>query len=313
MKKVSIIIPVYNSSKYLKECLDSVLNQTLKEIEIIIINDGSTDSSEKTIKDYVKENTNIIFINNKKNKGIGYSRNIGVSKSTGEYIGFVDSDDTIEPEMFEKYYNFAIKNKLDIVTGYYYKKFDSTKEMFENSYFNISNLNEMPNLINLLDYGPCNKIFKRELIIKNKINFEEKLKYEDMPFVLKALYHSSKVGHINKAYYNYRIHDSSETTTMDRRVFDMFKIMDIINNYYKDKKEMNNELEYLNISQLTMYALQQKYQKDKKLKKEFINQVYDTLNTNYINWKKNLYYQKTSILKRVIKNNKVLVKIHSYM
>lgn len=313
MKKVSIIIPVYNSAKYLKKCLNSVLNQTLKEIEVIIINDGSTDCSETIIKEYVNLNKNIIYINNISNKGIGYSRNIGLLKSSGEYIGFVDSDDTICNTMYEKYYNYAKKNKLDIASGYYYKKNKDTTKMFKNSYFDICNLDTNYNLINLIDYGPCNKIFKRELLFYNKIKFEENLKYEDMPFVLKALYHSVKVGHINAAYYNYRIHSNSETTTMDRRVYDIFKIMTLINDYYKDKSNILNELENLNIRQLSMYALQQKNQKDKTIKYKFIDDVYLYLDSKYINWKNNPYYLNENLTRRMIINNKLLVKLYCFI
>lgn len=310
MNKVSIIIPVYNSAEYLEECLISVLNQTLKEIEIIIINDGSNDCSDSIIKKYVGINKNIIYINNDSNKGIGYSRNLGLLKSSGEYIGFVDSDDTISSDMYEKYYKYAKTNQLDIVSGYYFKKTNKTKTRFENIYFDICNIDTNYNLINSIDYGPCNKIFKRKIIFDNKIMFEENLKYEDMPFVLKVLYHSVKVGHINEAYYNYRIHSNSETTTMDERIFDIFKIMGIINDYYSNKSNMLKELENLNIRQFTMYALQQKYQKDKTTKSKFINDVYIFLDTNYTEWRKNPYYLKTNFKKRLIINNKLLVKLY---
>ena len=308
MKKVSVIVPVYNAEKYLRECLDSLVNQTLKEIEIIVVNDGSKDNSLSILREYEKKHKDkVIVIDNKENQGIGRTRNNGLKKATGEYIGFMDSDDYADLNMYEEYYEFAKKNKLDIATGYYTKLINNNKEVFKNEYFEITNYQNNKNIINLIDYGPANKIFKNNIIRENKILFEEKLKYEDMPFVLKNVYHSNKIGHINKSLYCYRVHRNSETTTMDKRVFDMFEILNIVNRYYKVK---NEEIEYLNIRQITRYMLQQKYQKDKKLKREFINKGYKILNEKYPGWKCNDYYKQENKLKRVIKNNKILLKLY---
>src|SRR5574344_757344 len=110
MAEVSILIPIYNVEKYLEQCLESVCNQTLKDIEIICINDGSTDSSLKIIKDFQKNDDRVVLIN-KKNSGYGDSMNKGLEKATGEYIGIVESDDFIEKDAFEKLYSLAKKNK----------------------------------------------------------------------------------------------------------------------------------------------------------------------------------------------------------
>ena len=104
MKKVSIVIPIYNSEKYLQTCLDSILAQTLKEIEIIAVNDGSKDRSREIIEEYQKRYPSTIHVINKENGGMSDARNKGVEKATGEYISFVDSDDYIEPTMLEKMY-----------------------------------------------------------------------------------------------------------------------------------------------------------------------------------------------------------------
>ena len=311
MPKVSIIVPVYNTAKYLEQCLDSLINQTLKDIEIIIVNDCSPDNSLDIIKSY--KDKRIKIINHKSNKGIGISRNNGIKKATGEYIGFVDSDDFVELDMYEKYYNFAKSNKLDFVTGHYNKVFDKKTKEFKNDYFEITNKEINKNIINLIDYGPCNKIFKREAITKNKIKFDETKKFEDLPFVVSALWHSKNAGHIDGFYYNYRIRGNSETTTIDKRTEDIFDILDKVNKIFTANERNNSEIEYFNITQITRYMLKQKYQKDDKIRNRFIEKGYEKLNNNFPNWKNNKYYKKESILKRIVINWSILIKIYCFL
>ena len=307
MKKISIIVPVYNVEQYLKKCLDSLVNQTLDSIEIIVINDGSLDNSKEIIKRYQKKyNDKIVFIDNK-NQGIGKTRNEGIKKARGEYLAFVDSDDYVDINMYKNYYEFAKENNLDIVTGDYIKV--KKKEiLFKTLYFNISNINKNPELLIKLDYGPCNKIFKRDIVLNNNILFEENLKYEDMPFLAKALYNANKIGHINKSYYHYCIRSKSETTTVNKRNIEFFDIINIINNYYKDS--FKEEIEGLNAIKITDYMIWQRYQKDKVLQKEFINKGYEFLNNNFNNWKKNKYYKKINLLKRIVMNNKFILNVY---
>lgn len=304
MTKISVIVPVYNKEQYIRQCLDSLLKQTLKDIDIIVIDDNSTDNSLKIMQEYTKY-SNFTILHNETNLGIGKTRNRGLEYATGIYVGFVDGDDYVKDTMYLDYYNYAIKNNLDIVTGYY-TKVGNNLELFKNTYFDISNI-KTPNIINNVDYGPCNKIFKLDIIKEHNITFEEKLKYEDMPFVASNLLYS-KIGHINESYYYYRIHSNSETTIIDKRVFDIYEIMDKVNTIYEDITLV--DLEYLNIHQITMYMLQQKNQKDEALKNKFINDGYKYLNDKFPNWKHNKQYKKESIIKRTIKNNKLLLKLY---
>ena len=114
MPKVSVIVPVYNVEEYLERCLDSLVNQTLKDIEIIIVNDGSTDGSKEIIQKYLNKYKNIVYLE-KENGGLSSARNYGIPYAKGEYIGFVDSDDYVELTMYEKMYNKAIEEKSDMV------------------------------------------------------------------------------------------------------------------------------------------------------------------------------------------------------
>ena len=113
--KVSIIVPVYNTSEYLKNCIDSLLAQTLNEIEIIAVNDGSTDNSFQILKEYQALHPNKVYVYNTENKGVSHARNFGVTKSSGQYLWFVDSDDCVEPNACEELYNKATKDDNDLV------------------------------------------------------------------------------------------------------------------------------------------------------------------------------------------------------
>ncbi|MEG2684867.1 MAG: glycosyltransferase, partial [Erysipelotrichaceae bacterium] len=146
MPKVSVIVPVYNTSKYLNKCLDSILNQTLKDLEIIIINDGSTDISPSIIETY--NDPRIIFIN-QPNSGISITRNNGIKKATSNYIMFIDSDDWIELTMIEELYNNAITNNSDIVVCDFYEYYEDTKlkKEIKVENFATTTLNNNPGLL----------------------------------------------------------------------------------------------------------------------------------------------------------------------
>ena len=122
--KVSVIVPVYNVEKYLAQCLDSLVNQTLDALQVIVVNDGSPDNSQEIIDRYVALFPNKVFGYIKKNGGLGDARNYGVQFADGEYIAFVDSDDWVDEKMFEQMYNFAIKGKHQIVISDMYCIYD---------------------------------------------------------------------------------------------------------------------------------------------------------------------------------------------
>ena len=232
-KDISIIVPIYNAEKYLNKCIDSIINQTKKELEIILINDGSTDNSETIIKKY--DDKRIKYFKNK-NQGIGKTRNFGIDKATGKYIIFLDSDDFLELNACEKMYEKAEKEKLDIVVCDYYRYFDNGKqEEVKLPDFKNSSLKENPNIISE-HLSPWAKIYKTDLIKKNNIKFVENLKYEDAPFVIEALDCAKKIGKINSPLNYYVIHEQSETTVRDEKVFDIIKIVDKIRKYTKNKE-----------------------------------------------------------------------------
>lgn len=311
MIKVSVIVPVYNVSKYIKRCMDSLVNQTLDDIEFIIINDGTKDDSEEIIKTYKSDK---IKYYKRANHGIGNTRNFGLKHANGEYIGFVDSDDYIECDMFEKLYNKAKQDNLDIVVCDFYRDNEESNTSsvdYINGFKNgNTNLKEQPDLINNINLSPWNKLYKRELIDVNSENFVETLKYEDAPFVIRMLDKAKMIGKIDKPLYHYMIHKNSETTIMDKRVFDMFEIYNIIYNEHKDKEYLKDSLEYLFVCGLSNYNLQQRNQKDKKLRYEFINRSFDYMNSHATTKNKKRYYKNVQFLRRLIEQSKFLTKLY---
>ena len=195
MPDISIIVPIYNAEKYIAKCVDSLVNQTKKELEFILINDGSTDNTEEIIKTY--KDKRIKYYKNK-NQGIGKTRNFGISKSTGKYIMFLDSDDYLSKNACQKMYEKILESNSDLVVCDFYKVYDFGKtEEIKLSSFSETSLKGRPSIINEINLAPWNKIYKRELITKNKIKFIENLKYEDAPFVIEALSKAKKITKIN--------------------------------------------------------------------------------------------------------------------
>ncbi|MEW9052626.1 MAG: glycosyltransferase [Neobacillus sp.] len=204
---VSIIVPIYNMEKYLPKCLDSIQNQTLRDIEIILINDGSTDTSGKIADDYALKDSRIKVIH-KDNGGVSSARNSGMVIATGQYIGFVDPDDWISYEMYEKLYAAAEIEELDIVICHNYNHFIE-KGYYELDTFNIIDntlANIRRNSLNDQYFSAVwNMIFKRSLIKEINHKFAEHLTvWEDGCFVLKAFYATNNIKYIEEAYYHYR-------------------------------------------------------------------------------------------------------------
>ena len=306
MADISIIVPIYNAEKYLNKCIDSLVNQTKKELEFILINDGSTDSSEDIIKSY--KDKRIKYFKNK-NQGIGKTRNFGIDKATGKYLMFLDSDDYLDINACEKLYNKAIKEKSDLVVFDFYRVEDTLKEVTINN-FKSSSLKENPNLLLDINLGPCNKLIKRELIDKNNTRFNEELKYEDTPFVTEIIKNANKISKLNEYLHYYVIHSNSETTVRDERVFDIIKIIDIIRNQYKDEKYMEDIVNKLTVRTFTNYTIQQRVQKDLKVGMKFIDEAFSYMKKNIPNYKNNKYYETRGILRRTIEKNKFITKVY---
>lgn len=319
MIKVSVIVPVYNTEKYLKKCLDSLVNQTLDDIEIIVINDCSPDNAKKILSEYEKKYKNIKVIHNKTNKGIGYNRNLGIEKASGKYIAFVDSDDYVDITMYEKMYNKAEKENLDLVLCNFYKnleKQDGSLEALVPEFiipnFKNTTLKDYPDLLLKVNLAPWNKLYRKNLFTAD-VRFPENLKYEDAIVVIKTMARAKKIGIVDERLNYYLVRSKSETTVMDKRVYDIFEVTKMMieelksHDYYNDIEEYAEAMTVIN---LFRYTIQQKFQKDKNIRNDFIDKVFDYLNSEFPNWNSNKIWKRRNLLKRTIEGNKLLTKIY---
>lgn len=306
MVKVSVIVPIYNSEKYLKKCIDSLVNQTLSDMEFILINDGSTDSSDEIIKSY---NDSRIKYFKRSNYGIGATRNFGIDHSSGEFIGFLDSDDYVKHDMFEKMYNECVSKNLDIVVcDHFILEHDKVDEL-KFIDFGITSLNDSPNLLLDINLAPWNKLYKKSLF-DNTTYYPEGIKYEDTPWVAKMMSRAKRIGKLNECLYYYIIHNNSQTTVIDERVFDIFKITDLLFKELGDNDYIRSSVDDLVIYLITKYTISQRYLNDKKNRDKFIDYAFDYLNKKIPNFKKSDYFNRRNKLKGFIEKNKILTKIH---
>lgn len=213
--KVSIIIPVYGVEKYLEECLDSVINQTLKDIEIILIDDGGKDKCPQIIDEYASKDSRIKAIH-KKNGGYGHSCNRGLEEATGEYIGIVEPDDYIDKNMYEDLYNLAINNNVDIIKSAYWEEFEADEEIPEHEIYTGWARTIIPpkTVFNIEEYSDFlyhhpsiwSCIYKKNFLKENNIKFVEAKGggWVDNPFQVETMCLAKRIMWTPKAYYNYR-------------------------------------------------------------------------------------------------------------
>lgn len=233
--KVSVIIPVYNVEKYIRKCLDSVCAQTLEDIEIICVNDCSPDDSIEILKEYASKDNRIKIIDFKENRGVAVARNEAIKIATGEYIGFVDSDDWIDLDFYEKLYKKAKEDNVDLVIG----------NLLKNNQGKNSFLHNMANRVkqNKIYFSGlfCLGIYSTKLIRENNLSFTEGLKYgEDRLFPILAAYYANKISVVDNAYYYYFTRDDSATV-------EFYENEDKVNDFIESSKlilKYFNQLNY---------------------------------------------------------------------
>lgn len=225
MIKVSVIVPVFNTEEYIGECLDSILAQSLQEIEVICINDGSTDHSLEILQEYATKDDRVTVLD-QLNAGQSVSRNRGLQKAKGEYVYFMDSDDLITSHMLEETYSLCKEKNLDVLyfSGTSFFENDNLKqeqEWFSSAYYRKGDYTEVvegPQMLKLLyDQGayfvsPCLQIIRREYIEENNLQFPEGIVHEDNSFTFKALLSAKRVFCVNDIYFYRRVRTESVVT-----------------------------------------------------------------------------------------------------
>ena len=300
--KVSIVLPVYNVEKYLRQCLDSIFAQTLEEIEVVAVNDGSTDGSLTVLNEYQEKYSQKMRVFTTENHGVSHARNYGVERAVGEYVMFVDSDDFIREDMCEILYQKASADGNDLVCCGRYNIYsdvdmqDSTQALEVPLEQNFQLKDRKFELTKISPF-PWDKLFKRELFEQHK--FVEDLRFEDLLFIYTVSSQCKSIGYVKDCLYYYRRSNmSSFLNTFNEATFDLFRSYDHLVSFYKERgifEDYKEEIEYICIRHvffrfLNMFSPED-YKNSYKEKNAYINKAFSWLNENFPNWTENHYYK----------------------
>jgi len=290
---VSVIVPAYNAEKTIDRCLESLFNQTIKEIEIIVINDCSKDNTLEKLKSYGQK---IVLLDNEKNLGPSGSRNKGLKKAKGKYIGFVDADDYIEPNMYETL-SKEMSDDIDLVCGcrYEFSKDNKKAIINQNETSNPRDFSKTSNYV-------TDKLYKKEIIDKYNIEFPHKYSYgEDFEFLFKYKFYAKEMKIIKEPLYNYNAtSEGSITNSYDERVLDIIEMLKDVIKFLKDNKAFEeNEKEVTEVCAGFYVRRIREFKKYKnyQLKKRYVKEFLKFLKANFkhyvhaVNGFKTKYYR----------------------
>lgn len=293
MPKVSVIVPVYNTAEYLERCLDALVNQTLTDIEIIAVNDGSTDQSPQILEDYAGRYSNLLIIN-KENGGQAAARNLGIKESTGEYIGFADSDDYIDRTMFEKMYCLAKDRDCDMVECHFHFLMENPgggiKELSPRG--RVREYTDQHDMMIDPQVSPWNKLFRREVLMQQDVEFPEGLIYEDTAFYIKAIPYVKTSAYLDEKLVYYFLRGSSTiNANKSKKVGDIFPVLENILEFYKRYgfyQEYKEELEYFCVKIALCSSLSRIGRvTDKDLSRQLLDQTFAFIRKYFPDYKKN--------------------------
>lgn len=305
-KKISVIVAVYNTEEYLDRCLESLLNQTYKNMELVIVEDCSTDSSRKLLKKY-KENENIKIFYNKENRGLSYSRNYGLKKSTGDFIGYIDSDDYVEPDYYEKLMRSIKDNKSDIAICDI-KLVDEQTNKIQRCKCYTNDFDVCSVINNGFAASACNKLFKRKNI--EKYPFAEGKVNEDIAVVIPTVIQAKKISYADTCYFYVQRGGSIQNSKFSDKRFDIFDGVKTTLERIKNEQDYEfykNAIVYNQLILLLMFAIpkERNFIKRYKFLKKFNELSKDckiTKNANYLEYLENskkinqIYYKNLVIL-----------------
>lgn len=289
--KVSIVVPVYNAEDTLEKCVDSLLSQTLEEIEIVLINDGSTDNSQKIIDKYSLNFPDKVRVIIQDNGGQGKARNEGLKICQGMYIGFLDSDDYVDPAMYQTMYEAAVGEDADMVMCDYFDVHDGINKVIR-----VKDIEDTKQLLIDPKAAPWNKLYLAACIKESGVTFCEGLIYEDTAFYANMVPFIKKCISVHKPFV-YHINWSGSTTGQAdaRRYAQMFEVLDEILEFYQQHSvwdEYHEELEYfyskilLGSSFLRFAAL-----KNSKERKPYLRESLKKVKIAFPNFRSNIYYK----------------------
>lgn len=312
MPKVSVIVPIYNVEKYLEKCINSLLSQTLEDIQIILVNDGSKDNSGNIAKEYEKNNKDRVIYVEKENGGLSDARNYGLKYATGDFIAFLDSDDYIEKNAYEEMYNKAIEENADYVECDFIWEFPNKIRV--DKQYPYKNKKEMLSFVRVVAW---NKLIKRQLIIDNNLEFPKGLRYEDVEFTYKLIPFINKFAYVDKPFIHYVQRKGSIANVQNERTAEIFTVLDNVIEFYKKNniyEKYRDELEYNYARYLLCSSLKRMCKiKDKTIRKKLLTESWKRLNLNFPNWKENVILKTVNIGKNKYMRtvNKSTYKIYS--
>lgn len=311
MPKVSIIVPVYNVEKYIEKCLVSLVNQTLQEIEILIVNDGTKDNSMSIVKKFAVKYPNKIIILEKQNGGLSDARNYAIPYAKGEYIAFLDSDDYVEEDTYEQMYKIAKKENSDMVECDFYWEYKTKTKNDIGVIYN--NKKEMIEKVRVVAW---NKLIKKDILDKNKIIFPVGYRYEDVEFTYKLIPYLDKVSFLKKPCIHYIQREGSISNVQNERTKEIYSVLEHVIDFYREKgiyEQYKEELEYIYIRFLLCSSLLRMTKiPQKQVRKKILTENWTKLNKIYPNWKKNkILKERNSIKNLYIRSvNKITYKIY---
>lgn len=238
---ISIIVPVYNVQDYLAKCLDSLVNQTYKQIEIIVVNDGSTDQSSNIIAQYENDYPSMVKGFLKENGGLSDARNYGLIQATGEYVTFIDSDDYVDVDLIQSYFDRLNETHADIVVCDMEYVYEKETKVSSGGNFSLTNIIDTPSLIQI-NNSACNKLFKKSLF--SNIQFPLGIWYEDLATVPRLLCLAKSVSKVDKVLYFYVQRESSIVHTQNQKIFDIYIALDLVHEFIlglSNHSELNKE------------------------------------------------------------------------
>ena len=297
MSCLSVIVPCYNGEKFIGRCLESLVNQTLQDIEIIVINDGSTDNSQDIIDSYANKYHNIKAYKIP-NSGIADARNFGVSKVETPYFGFLDCDDYTDVTMFEKMYNQASETNAQVVVSNFYWVKGKKKKLEKEGPYNTGK-DMLIHLFAVL----WNKIYDTEFVRSTNIRFPSGNRYEDAYFLYCLTPNIERLAFVDEAFVHYVQHENSITHNNNEEVKNMITIFDNILNYYAHTNrydEYHDELEYLHIKFFLGNSFLRSARIDDKQDRDYTIQLgWNMLNDEFPDWHHNHYLKELPGLKNL--------------
>jgi len=297
-KKVSIVVPVYKTEKFLDKCLTALVNQTLDDIEIVIVNDGSPDNSEEVINKYKAKYPKKIKYIKIPNGGVANARNVGLDNASGEYIGFCDSDDYVEKNMYELLYQKAKDTKAEMVVSGYFSDDERIGLVTNNALDDLSefskSLEENPGMLLVMNPFITNKLYSKKMLDKYNIRFNKNYRiFEDLLFCYSALLKANKVEKVNKALYHYiRRKNESVTGQLNPKFYDLYPVMEELREFYEENSsvDFSEYLTYVAIHHAYLRFTPSVSVKKLGFKYRYIRDTYRFLDKFNPKWKNNIYF-----------------------